>query len=402
MSTAAPIPNIPNGLTRATADIHFACNGGLFKPNYFDLQYQLSEIQRQSPSRLPNAYQSNVLRPFLGYLEGLGEDRFNELFQSAGHELSLENRRTKKGIEEVSEALLQMHHEPQYDTSFFSDLNAAQAIISSLFDGLLLSKNATIRKIAAGILPPLAKRSHSQSPYAISSEKEVLTPLDIRCGIVSFPAEFFSGGLLAWGSLAHEVSGHHFLQSIDGLIPELKLRTLMGLINTLTFEYYDILGPYWVACAEETACDILGVLNIGPSFGYSLLALLRAERQGKLLSKGPLYTNENSENSLLLMEGETILHFNVHHSEIETRKHEGYFGYYKGKKEHPKVFYQRFKSSDKHPLDVLRMFVIAQVIRILDIEKEDVAEFLEDQAIADLDTPDSITLQRLKHLGGSQ
>ncbi|MCB0370803.1 MAG: hypothetical protein KDD45_15610 [Bdellovibrionales bacterium] len=105
--------------------------------------------------------------------------------------------------------------------------------------------------------------------------------------IVNLPIGNSQGGIFAWTTLAHEVSGHDLLMAAD-LINELyqnvrdSLRS-KGISQDTT--------NYWVSKVEridEIASDILGVLNLGPAAAIGLIGYLKGlSPNKKLRPNGP-------------------------------------------------------------------------------------------------------------------
>ncbi|NGX44462.1 MAG: hypothetical protein K1060chlam3_00629 [Candidatus Anoxychlamydiales bacterium] len=393
-SATNPIGN----LIAAISDVYYTTHDGLFRPNYHELLIDLVKLDGNDII-LPRNYQTNVLQPFIKFLkEQLKEEGFNKLFHEDEEKLDRRDKALKKAIEEMAEGLLQRNYEFKYFSASFRDLKAIQAIVTTIFDDILRSD---ITQLATDILPPLAKWGGRKGPYAIPQSMPCLKEMNIRAGIVSFPAEHRTGGLLAWISLGHEVAGHHFLRSIDGLIPKLRENIKTALMksmdpdDSLTASLID----YWCACAEETACDVLGVLNIGPSFGIGLIGYFRGVRGGKLKSTGPMYsTGEGSSTNSLIFEGAGIDQIFVEKvsDNLTLKQTEGLFGYigpYDPTAPRP-LKYQKFKTSNKHPLDIIRPFVIAQIIRSFNPSSH-WSELIEKEALSDLNGREHITLLQL-------
>jgi len=90
---------------------------------------------------------------------------------------------------------------------------------------------------------------------------------------VSLPAPNASAGLLAWPALAHETAGHDLLSADEGLRDELA-----GAVRTqLLAERLPLaVADYWAKRIDETASDVLGVLNMGPAAAVGLVGYFRA------------------------------------------------------------------------------------------------------------------------------
>ena len=152
------------GLHNAISDVYYTSHGGLFRPNYLDLQQSLLELSLDEGNLLPETYQNNVLHPFIRFLERLGKNEFERFFCGDEGLLTTSERSLKSTIEEVAEALLQRNHHGKYYRSSFDDLLAFQAIVTTIYDDIL---NSTISELAQNTIAPLAKWGHSKGPYTL-------------------------------------------------------------------------------------------------------------------------------------------------------------------------------------------------------------------------------------------
>lgn len=130
-------------------------------------------------------------------------------------------------------------------------------------------------------LPPLVCFASPPDAGAATLNQEVVRQhCRATIGLVSLPVHF-GNAVLLWPALAHEVGGHDVLHTIPGLLDEL--------VSCLD-QQVDAGGwnPLWRAWMEETAADVLGLLNIGPAAAVSLAAYLAASRSYDLVPPGPL------------------------------------------------------------------------------------------------------------------
>jgi len=96
--------------------------------------------------------------------------------------------------------------------------------------------------------------------------------MGVKAGIVNLPPAFARHGIMGWSSLAHETGGHDILHADTGLIDQLGDHVYSRLTDS---GLGDGLLRYWADRVDETASDVLGVLNIGPAAGIGLIALFR-------------------------------------------------------------------------------------------------------------------------------
>lgn len=379
-------------LTLPVSDIFYTTQETLFTTNYLDLLSGLYLLTGKDALLQPS-YQSSVLRPLIRYIENMGEDNFNKLFGTGIRLLNRRDRAMRFAIQEVSDALLQRNHSLKYLPSSFKDLEAFQSIVDALFYEVTKRR---ISQQAQGILPPLAKWGKgSKGPYAMPQAGKSLKEIGIISGIVSLPLAHQKGGLLAWSSIGHEVAGHHFLRSVQGLIPEIKdaiKNKFLGL-NCESDDSMKTLASYWEACAEEITCDILGLLNIGPSFGLGLVGYLRGVRGGSLRITGPLYSTERvkAKNGMLL-EDEAGLQIFVERlvEGVSLNGKEGNLGFLAKNSKQP-LIYKKINTSDFHPVDVLRPLVIAKVLNSLKLQPQELQDIIEKEAFSDLKDKQEIT-----------
>lgn len=100
--------------------------------------------------------------------------------------------------------------------------------------------------------------------------------------IVNLPIGNSQGGIFAWTTLAHEVSGHDLLMAAD-LIDELH-RNVEGSLRSKGISQDTT--NYWVSNVgrvDEIASDILGVLNSGPAAAIGLIGYLKGLSPDKKL-----------------------------------------------------------------------------------------------------------------------
>jgi|JI10StandDraft_1071094.scaffolds.fasta_scaffold20163_3 hypothetical protein len=387
MSTFSSVSSLIGNLSLATSDAYYTTHGGLFKPNYFELLVDLNLLLKQDEQDLllPRVYKTNILRPFIKFLMDFDENKFNKLFYSE-EDLTIQEVNLKRAIEETAEGLLQRNHELRYYKASFDDLNAFQAIVATIFDDI---KASQIDQLAQTILPPLAKWGYRKSPYALPESMQALKKMGIQGGFVTLPAANRTGGLLAWASLSHEVAGHHVLRNITGLIEELQRVVKENILDVLAQQQSSFLkeklADYWSACVEETASDIIGVLTGGPSFSIAWIGYMRAIRKGRLESSGVLYSTKknHAKNSLILKSssGKHIFIDKVRY-EVVLEEKKGVLGYLGPSNTDP-LKYEKFYSSDKHPLDILRPFVHLVIIQLIgDLVWE---KLIEDEVHRDLE-----------------
>ncbi|NGX60782.1 MAG: hypothetical protein K940chlam9_00250 [Chlamydiae bacterium] len=275
---------------------------------------------------------------------------------------------------EIIDALLQRNY-PIYNKAAYLDLLAFQAIVTTLHQEVLDSK---IGNLVKNTLQPIAAWGKVPFTYYLSKglDKEIFGDFsNHQVTIVKLPFSLSSTGLQAWSSIGHEAGGHHFLRSIPGLIQELSEKLEKRLDENEKVDKHFV--SYFPSCIEELASDVLGVLNLGPAFGIGHALYLRAKNKDDQFStKGVLYSKEippsrdiklksqSFKNDLLIEKVNPNINF----------PDSGNFGYLGNKSVDFEKF---FNPVNKHPMDLLRVWVIVGVIEELDIDAKVKKDYID-------------------------
>jgi hypothetical protein len=143
-------------------------------------------------------------------------------------------------------------------------------------------------------------------------------------------------GVLAWSALGHETAGHDILHATDGLLAEMQQAIWQNLKDAGLPKG---LPEYWAERVDESASDVMGILNMGPATGIGVVAVLRGVRKAMGLDG------------------------------LQTRG----------------------PSDDEHPADIVRGYLAASVVRLLSFDGKDAwADAIE--AETDRDLTSSIVL----------
>lgn len=231
-------------------------------------------------STLPPLYRTAVYDPFVAQLDALGPTGFLQVL------LRDPNRESEAGLVlDIAQAILQNaeHFESKA-------IDAFQEVVSDLYDGFLSAEDRRgVRPPDLGVIPPLVKFGEPDSgPYTWPIE--ATEGLDLHAGIVSLPPANARQGLLAWSALGHETGGHDILSADTGLKAELADAIFSALIAEGAGS---AVANYWASRIDETASDVLGILNMGPAAGIGLIGYFRGlsaaapSGQPKLRSRGP-------------------------------------------------------------------------------------------------------------------
>lgn len=225
--------------------------------------HELLERIAQCESALPPVYRENVSQPFAKKLEWYGNTSFRWF---------LSRDKTREGIAglilDIAQAILQ-----NGEGYKMRELDAFQEVISDLYDGFLSNEDRHSVKLPdLSVIAPLVKWGRPDfGPYTWTADDTL--DMDIHAAIVSMPPTNASKGLLAWGALGHETAGHDVLSADMGLHDELKEAVREALLK----ENIDpILPAQWADRLDESASDVMGILNMGPAVGISLIGYFRA------------------------------------------------------------------------------------------------------------------------------
>jgi hypothetical protein len=210
--------------------------------------------------RFPPVYQKTVAQPFTATLVQLGERKFkNILAQDPTHESSAGL------LLDIAQALLQ-----QGEDYLQLATDAFQEVVSDLYDGFLSAEDRRgVKPPDHGVVPPLVKWGNPEwGPY--TWPVDATAAFGAGAGVVSLPPAHARAGLLAWSALGHETAGHDILHADDGLTLELadELRRRLTQLG-------HGLADYWADRIDETASDVMGILNMGPAAALGLIGYVR-------------------------------------------------------------------------------------------------------------------------------
>ena len=226
--------------------------------DYAELQTRLLD----SRSKLPPLYRHTMHDPFAATLVQMGPRWFNWLL------LTDPSGEGSAGLMfDIAHSILQNgegHQERATD--------AFQEVVTDLYDGYLSeSDRQGIKPPDLGAVPPLVKWGNPDfGPYTWPVDATKM--FDVGAGVVSLPPAHARAGLLAWGALGHETAGHDILHADIGLDEELA-EAVFDAINDQNLGRG--LARYWASRIDESASDVLGILNMGPAAGIGLIGYFR-------------------------------------------------------------------------------------------------------------------------------
>jgi hypothetical protein len=251
------------GLTACVEDARTAALlpvNGPPDPTFFS---SLRQRLEQACVKLPTAYRKAVAEPLLRQLDDLGPGGFARVLAK-----DPERQGPARLLLDVAQALLQRGE------GYKARATAAfQEVVSDLYDGFLSAEDRRgVKPPDHGATPPLVRWGSSEAgPYTWPAT--VTGSIGVKAAVVSLPTANASGGILAWPALAHETAGHDVLAADDGLRDELARAVKERLVAE---KMPPAVADYWSERVDETAADVLGVLNMGPAAAVGLIGYFRA------------------------------------------------------------------------------------------------------------------------------
>ncbi|GIO07243.1 hypothetical protein J31TS6_32710 [Brevibacillus reuszeri] len=293
--------------------------------------HSLFERLHDAATSLPPLYREHVYHPFMQAMDKLTEAGFLNMMRRDP------NKEREAGLFcDIAQAILQNKEGYEQEAT-----DAFQEVVSDLYDGFLSEEDRKgIKPPDQSMIAPLVKwgRPH-YGPYTWTVE--AASHFGLKTGIVNLPPANARHGLLAWSALGHETAGHDILHADTGLLGELQKTVYDALWSELDNRS---LADYWSLRIDETASDVLGILNTGPAAGIGLIGYFRGLNQA--YTGKPLLRNTGPQN-------------------------------------------------DSHPADILRGYLAAETVRLLHFDNAaDWANALQEETEKDLT---SITLGRTSY-----
>ncbi len=271
-------PDISN-LSNCTED---ARRGGLDQdpgpPDPTEFNPLRGRLQASKP-KIPTPFLDSAFTPYVQKLDDLGETEFTRIL------LNDPDREAAGGLMmDIAQAFLQRGEsfEPRARAAF-------QEVVADLYDGFLGAESrGGVAPPDRETLPPMVKFGNPAfGPYTWPAD--ATAGFGLQVAVVNMPPANARQGLLSWAALAHETSGHDILHADIGLLNEVSSAVRSALSADTTTRS---LAPYWASRIDETASDVLGILNMGPTPAIGLIGYFRglsaaATGKAKLRSSGP-------------------------------------------------------------------------------------------------------------------
>jgi hypothetical protein len=220
-----------------------------------------TRLERAS-AKLPPDYRRTFGAPLLETLDLLGPSGFAGVL--AADPLRVGQARL---LLDACEAVLQRGEGYQPRST-----DALQEVVSDLYDGFLSAEaRRGVKPPDHGVEAPLVVWGGDGGPSTWPAT--ATEALGVGAGVVTLPAANAGAGLLAWPALAHETAGHDVLDADDGLRDELARDVRREL---LAAHLSPALADYWADRIDESAADVMGVLNMGPAAAVGTIGYFRA------------------------------------------------------------------------------------------------------------------------------
>lgn len=260
-----PMPLSQPNLSAMTACIEDARNAGLdssIGPAEPDDYPQLLQRLDAAMPHLPPVYRLSVAQPFIDELRRIGEHGFEQLLAQDPM------RESGAGLMfDIAQAILQ--NGEGFETVA---TDAFEEVVSDLYDGFLSAQGRAGLKAADNtVLAPLVKWGNPDfGPYTWPID--ATRAFNCQAAVVSLPPANAHAGLFAWVALGHEADGHDILRADNGLEGEMSFRVRQALEADSASAG---LATYWSQRIDETASDVMGILNMGPAAAIGLIVYFR-------------------------------------------------------------------------------------------------------------------------------
>ena len=270
-----PISHIAHCIADASLAIRDRDPGPPDPKNFDDLMARLVDAK----PTLPPIYQQGMFEPFVATVSALGDSAFARVLAS-----DVNNDRAARLMMDIAQALLQPAEGFQQES-----LRAFQQLVSDLYDGFLSAEDRRgVKPPDRGVIAPMVKFGEPRSgpytwPIEATGSFRVRGTTVPNAALLSLPPSIGRRGLMAWSAIGHEAAGHDILAADRGLAAELSDRVA----SALTSAGLRTLASYWSERIDETASDVMGILNMGPAAGIGLVAFFRGF-DGLLRSDGPV------------------------------------------------------------------------------------------------------------------
>lgn len=214
-------------------------------------------------TKFPPLYTTDFVDPFIGRLRDLGESGFTNIIVRDPKRVGAAGL-----MFDIVQAILQRGEHFEKNPS-----DAFQQVVDDLYDGFLSAEDR--KGVAApenATDAPLIKWGNPQDgPYTWPID--ATRNFDVRAAVVNLPPSHARRALLGWAALGHETGGHDVLHAYAGLEDQLANAVHDALGKQ--FHGKSVLPDYWANRIDETASDVMGILNMGPAAAIAIVGYFR-------------------------------------------------------------------------------------------------------------------------------
>jgi hypothetical protein len=274
--TDAPDLSNIDACVRDARDAGLDSAAGPAEPNNYQ---QLLLRLEAAKTKLPPIYVARFAEPFIAELRRLGPQGFADVLMS------------DPARERAAGLMMDMAHVILQNGEGFESqaTDAFQEVVGDLYDGFLSAGDRAGNKLPDhAMLAPLIKWGNPDfGPYTWPITATSI--FSAEAAVVSLPPANARKGLFAWTALGHETAGHDIIHADDGLEEEMS-QTVFSQLSAASIGAG--LADYWSARIDETASDVMGILNMGPAAAIGLAIYFRGLNaafggQARLRNEGP-------------------------------------------------------------------------------------------------------------------
>jgi hypothetical protein len=198
--------------------------------------------------------------------------------------------------------------------------HAFEECIADIYDGFLsMEERKGIKPPDHQTVSPLVEWGRSDwGPYTWPATTG--RRIGMKMSVVSMPPAY-SQNIALWSALGHEAGGHDILHADDGLLKEIgekveaailkcknipEFRNKKAIVNGRKRPLVICAAAYWKYTIDEAASDVCAVLNLGPSAGIGLAALLIPLRKMKLSNSSPSSSSHPIDTLRILLAADLV------------------------------------------------------------------------------------------------
>jgi hypothetical protein len=251
--------------------------------NYFKSKADVSSIVYRGYTVLPSPYFSVFIDPLKNLFTSSFED-ICDIIEQNNDETPF--RDWLDTIQQRQEGYLK------------APTQAFEQIINDLFDGWLSAESRLeIKPPDNQTVSSLVRWAQTDggTPYTIPADNDIVGNYSIKMSVVTMPPSY-SKNIALWGAIAHECA-HDISIADNGLVAECSDLVYRKILNEPKFSGQEVVyngrrvafskraAEIWKYWMYEVIADILGVLNFGPAAGIALATILISAFDGKLSNR---------------------------------------------------------------------------------------------------------------------